>query len=103
MQKIIASNNYFEQDTQLAVGFTISSPIGTFVKPEQAEEPVVEKGKKQKQPAEEKVEKKEEDKSKDVFERVVYIVPYKDAETVEKIENLFYEVNMNAFGLKNKR
>ena len=47
--------------------------------------------------------KDEEEKKKDVFERVVYIVPYKDAETVEKIENLFYEVNMNAFGLKNKR
>ena len=48
MQKIIASNNYFEQDTQLAVGFTISSTIGTFKKPEQAEEPVeeVKKGKK---------------------------------------------------------
>ena len=33
MQKIIASNNYFEQDTQLAVGFTLSHAIGTFVKP----------------------------------------------------------------------
>lgn len=40
MQKIISSNNYFEQDTQLAVGFTISTAIGSFVKPEQAEEQV---------------------------------------------------------------
>lgn len=34
MQKIIASNNYFDNDTTLVVGFTLSSPIGSFVKPE---------------------------------------------------------------------
>lgn len=48
MQKIISSNNYFEQDTILVVGFTISTGIGTFVKPipeQQPEEPVG-KGKK---------------------------------------------------------
>jgi len=33
MQKIISSNNYFERDTNIAVGFTLSFPIGTFVKP----------------------------------------------------------------------
>ena len=40
---------------------------------------------------------------KDVFERVVYIIPYKDAETLEQVEEIFYDVNMAAFGLKNKR
>lgn len=33
MQKIIASNNYFEQDTAMAVGFTLSYAIGSFIKP----------------------------------------------------------------------
>lgn len=41
MQKVIASNNYFDNDTRLVVGFTLSCPIGSFVKPpEPAPEPV---------------------------------------------------------------
>jgi hypothetical protein len=43
MQKVIASNNYFDCDTVLVVGFSLAHPIGTFVKPppkeEQAEDP----------------------------------------------------------------
>lgn len=39
MQKVISSNNYFEQDTILVVGFTISCGIGTFVKPPPPEQP----------------------------------------------------------------
>jgi hypothetical protein len=35
MQKVIASNNYFENDTTLVAGFTLSCPIGSFMKPEQ--------------------------------------------------------------------
>ena len=31
------------------------------------------------------------------------LLPYKDKENIEKLENIFYEVNMKAFGLKNKR
>jgi hypothetical protein len=33
MQKIISSNNYFDRDTNIAVGFSLSYEIGTFVKP----------------------------------------------------------------------
>lgn len=33
MQKIISANNYFERDTNLVVGFTLSYAVGTFVKP----------------------------------------------------------------------
>jgi hypothetical protein len=32
MQKIVFSNNYFERDTSLVVGFTLSYPIGEFAK-----------------------------------------------------------------------
>jgi hypothetical protein len=31
MQKIVFSNNYFDRDTTLVVGFTLSYPIGHFV------------------------------------------------------------------------
>ena len=31
MQKIIFSNNYFDHDTTLVVGFTLSYPIGYFI------------------------------------------------------------------------
>lgn len=37
------------------------------------------------------------------FERVVVFLPYKDKENIEMVENIFYDVNMKAFGLKNKR
>jgi hypothetical protein len=47
MQKIISSNNYFDRDTIIVVGFTISYPIGTFVKP-QVKEEIVEDPKKKK-------------------------------------------------------
>jgi len=47
MQKVISSNNYFDCDTVLVVSFTLSYPIGTFVKPEIKEE-VVEDPKKKK-------------------------------------------------------
>lgn len=45
MQKVISSNNYFEQDTVIVAGFTISYAIGTFKKPA-VEEPVAEDPKK---------------------------------------------------------
>ena len=51
MQKVISSNNYFEQDTVVLAGFTISYPIGTFKKPVNAEEPVAEDPKKGKKEA----------------------------------------------------
>jgi hypothetical protein len=31
MQKIVFSNNYFDRDTTLVVGFTLSYPIGSFI------------------------------------------------------------------------
>lgn len=40
MQKVLSSNNYFERDTNLVVGFTLSYPVGTFVKPPPSQEPV---------------------------------------------------------------
>lgn len=49
------------------------------------------------------VEKEEKEPSKDVFERIVYIVPYKDAATVKTIEDIFYNCNQKAFNLKNRR
>lgn len=49
MQKVIASNNYFDCDTVLVVGFNMAFPIGTFVKPPLKEE-VVEDPKKKKDP-----------------------------------------------------
>lgn len=49
MQKVIASNNYFDCDTVLVVGFNMAFPIGTFVKPPPKEE-VVEDPKKKKDP-----------------------------------------------------
>lgn len=91
MQKVIASNNYFDCDTVLVVGFNMAFPIGTFVKPPPPKEEVVEDPKKKKDPKEVKevppppVEKQEKEPSKDVFERIVYIVPYKDAATVKAI------------------
>jgi hypothetical protein len=40
MQKIFTSNNYFDCDTELVVGFTLANAIGSFIKPEQKEEVV---------------------------------------------------------------
>ena len=40
MQKIVSTNNYFELDTKLVAGFTLSYALGTFVKPVVKEEPV---------------------------------------------------------------
>lgn len=51
MQKVISSNNYFEQDTIIVVGFTISYAIGTFKKPNAPVEPAVEDPKKAKKEA----------------------------------------------------
>ncbi len=48
MQKIISSNNYFDCDTVLVVGFTLAYSIGTFVKPVQKQEVQVEDPKKKK-------------------------------------------------------
>jgi hypothetical protein len=31
------------------------------------------------------------------------VVPYKDPETVKKIEDIFYGANLRAFGMKSKR
>ena len=38
-----------------------------------------------------------------MLERIVFVVPYKDVETISKIEEIFYSANLKAFGLKNKR
>jgi hypothetical protein len=38
-----------------------------------------------------------------VFERVIYIIPFKSSELVAKINNVIYETNIKAFSLKNKR
>jgi hypothetical protein len=46
MQKVISSNNYFDCDSVLVVGFNLAFAIGTFVKPEAKEEPVVDDKKK---------------------------------------------------------
>jgi hypothetical protein len=48
MQKVIASNNYFDCDTVLVVGFSLAYPIGTFVKPPKEEQQQVEDPKKKK-------------------------------------------------------
>lgn len=45
--KVIASNNYFDCDTVLVVGFTLAAPIGTFKTPEPQQE-IVEDPKKKK-------------------------------------------------------
>jgi hypothetical protein len=49
MQKVIASNNYFDCDTVLVVGFTLAHPIGNFVKPPKEEPVVVDDPKKKKE------------------------------------------------------
>lgn len=54
MQKIISANNYFERDTTLVVGFTLSYAVGTFVKPP-PQEVVVEDPKKAKKDSKEPV------------------------------------------------
>ena len=46
MQKVISSNNYFEQDTVILAGFTISYAVGTFKKPVATDDPVPEDPKK---------------------------------------------------------
>ena len=46
---------------------------------------------------------KKEASPTDVFERIVYIVPYKDKDMIEKIEEIFYSANLKAFNMKNKR
>jgi hypothetical protein len=38
-----------------------------------------------------------------VFERVVYIVPYRDVATVKQIEDIFYNCNQKAYNLKSRR
>lgn len=110
MQKVIASNNYFDCDTVLVVGFSLAHPIGTFVKPPKEEPVQVEDPKKKKDakeiPKEVKEvipEKEEKEISKDVFERVVYIVPYKDVALIKLIEDIFYAANQKAFSLKSRR
>lgn len=81
----------------MVVGFTLSYAIGTFVKPP-PQEAVVEDPKKakkdSKQPAVQapvaaKVQK-EVVVPKDVFQRVVYVIPYKSPEQVTKIDGIFY-------------
>lgn len=57
IQKVLASNNYFENDTTLVVGFTLSCPIGSYVKPERppsAAEPTAQDQKKKKEGKEQK-------------------------------------------------
>jgi hypothetical protein len=49
MQKVMASNNYFDCDTVLVVGFTLAHPIGTFLKPPKEEQQQVEDPKKKKE------------------------------------------------------
>ena len=56
--KVIASNNYFDCDTVLVVGFHLPYAIGTFVPPEPQAE-VVEDPKKKKDAKEPIPEKKE--------------------------------------------
>jgi hypothetical protein len=46
--KVVASNNYFDCDTVLIVGFTLAHAIGTFQPPEPAQQEVVEDPKKKK-------------------------------------------------------
>jgi hypothetical protein len=46
--KVIAANNYFDCDTVLVVGFTLSHPIGTFTPPAPPE--IIEDPKKKKDP-----------------------------------------------------
>ena len=80
--KIIASNNYFDCDTILVVGFSLPYAIGTFEPPEPVQQEVQDP-KKKKDPKEVVPEKKEEPvkkqlKPEDVLERVVFVVPYKD-------------------------
>ena len=55
--KVIASNNYFDCDTVLVVGFNLAHAIGTFVPPEPQAE-VVEDPKKKKDAKEAAPEKK---------------------------------------------
>lgn len=56
--KVIASNNYFDCDTVLVVGFNLAHAIGTFKAPEPAQEPVVDDPKKKKDAKEAVPEKK---------------------------------------------
>jgi hypothetical protein len=60
MQKVIASNNYFDNDTTLVVGFTLSCPIGSFVKPDPVPEPVAAEDPKKKKDSKEPPKKEEE-------------------------------------------
>lgn len=88
--KVITSNNYFDCDTVLVVGFSLAYPIGTFKPPEPNTQEVIEDPKKKKDQKEVVPEKKEDALKKeaaplDVFERIVYVVPYKDAEMVRRI------------------
>jgi len=46
--KVIASNNYFDCDTVLVVGFHLSHAIGSFKAPEPVQEPIVDDSKKKK-------------------------------------------------------
>ncbi len=46
--KIIDSNNYFDCDTVMVVGFSLAHPIGTFKLPEPAQVEAVEDLKKKK-------------------------------------------------------
>ena len=107
MQKVITSNNYFDCDTVLVIGFTLAHPIGTFKKPPPSEEPVPEDPKKKKDPKEAPPPQAEaepaQDVKKDVFERVVYILPYRDAEWVKRVEDIFYSVNLKTFKFNSKR
>lgn len=57
--KVIASNNYFDCDTVLVVGFNLAHPIGTFKPPEPAAQEAVEDPKKKKDQKDVIPEKKE--------------------------------------------
>lgn len=57
--KVIASNNYFDCDTVLVVGFNLAHPIGTFKPPEPSIQEAVEDPKKKKDQKEAVPEKKE--------------------------------------------
>lgn len=77
MQKVLFSNNYFDHDTTIVVGFSLASDIGGFVKKNLTQ---IESNDAQAIKVDDKLKVK-----LDNFERVVVYLPYKDKENIQKL------------------
>ncbi|KRX01048.1 hypothetical protein PPERSA_00796 [Pseudocohnilembus persalinus] len=116
MKGVVESSTYMQSDAILVCGFTLSFALDSFVMPEPPKEEEQEIMQKQteknkssakgtdkkgidKKGADKKPQQQEQEeipilKKEAIYERAVYIVPYKSEGFVEKLQEAFYQINI---------